>query len=516
MTVRLSFPSPGAGVPLTSGELSLPQTIESDGLLVGWSMEHEHVRRPIGFSFGDPENSPQTGFIDPILMVGEGHLLTIAPTGAGKGVGCIVPALLRHQGPVIVVDPKGENASVTARRRRELGQQVIVLDPMGISGQPQSTLNPLDLVSANSASGVDDAASLVGTLLPMSFQDDRNTYWWSRAQQLLTAILLHVVTDYPPEQRKLTKVREIVNALAGDVETHGRAMANSRHPEVRLIQGNLAIAARETLGSIISFAQEGVDFIRGPLVQEATDRSSFSLDAVTRGDPLSVYLVLPPHMLESHGRLLRLWIGTLMTSIMRRRRKPDKPTLFILDEAAQLGELAELRQAVTLLRGYGLQTWSFWQDVSQIKQNYRRDWETIINNCRVIQAFGANNMNAADAMAGLLGFVSGPTMLDLEQEEMFLQIAGDEAVIAKRPNYLTDPVFAGAFDLNPLFDPALEPVPEPHMIREYLRPEKMVIPAPAPPLPDLLPGAINPVDKVVAADLLRYVRRKKSADQTAK
>ncbi len=34
--------------------------------------------------------------------------MTIASTGAGKGVGCITPALLRHKGPVVVIDPKGE------------------------------------------------------------------------------------------------------------------------------------------------------------------------------------------------------------------------------------------------------------------------------------------------------------------------------------------------------------------------------------------------------------------------
>ncbi|MGY6532428.1 hypothetical protein [Glycocaulis sp.] len=37
---------------------------------------------------------------------------------------------------------------------------------------------------------------------------------------------------------------------------------------------------------VISFAQEGIDFIRGPLVQAATRASSFSLDEITRGDPL--------------------------------------------------------------------------------------------------------------------------------------------------------------------------------------------------------------------------------------
>src|SRR5436190_1431125 len=57
---------------------------------------------------------------------GDGHLMTVAPTGAGKGVGLIIPALLTYPGSVIVTDIKGENYQVTARYRRQMGQQVVV------------------------------------------------------------------------------------------------------------------------------------------------------------------------------------------------------------------------------------------------------------------------------------------------------------------------------------------------------------------------------------------------------
>jgi type IV secretion system protein VirD4 len=43
------------------------------------------------------------------------HLLTMAPTRSGKGVGTIIPNLLLLDRSVICIDPKGENARVTAR-----------------------------------------------------------------------------------------------------------------------------------------------------------------------------------------------------------------------------------------------------------------------------------------------------------------------------------------------------------------------------------------------------------------
>lgn len=489
----------------TPAALDLPRSVDGSGLLVGWSMEHEHHKAPIGFSFGDPDSTPEKGFVDPILLDGEGHLITIAPTGAGKGVGCIVPALLRYLGSAIVIDPKGENAAITARWRRSAGQKVVVLDPMGLTGQEGGTLNPLDLIDPRTATGVDDAAALVSALLPASSDDGRNAFWVSRGRQLLLALVLHVVTDLPPEARTLTKVRELAAQLAGDPDAISRAFAASRHPEVRMIQGNLLISARETLGGIVAFVQDGVDFLRGPQLQEAVARTSFDLDAVVRGDPLTIYLVLPPHMLGSHGRFLRLWISTLLALIMRRRRRPERPTLFILDEAAQLGTLDELRTALTLLRGYGLQTWSFWQDLSQIRMLYPHDWQTMINNCAVLQSFGPNTQRAAAESTEVMGFMTASEFLALERDEMLLQIAGDEAVVARRPNYLTDPIFADRFDANPMFDAAIDPVPAKTLTRFYLRPARRVQPAATDTIDRLGPADVNSVDRALAELIGREV-----------
>ena len=157
--------------------------------------------------------------------------------------------------------------------------------------------------------------------------------------------------------------------------------------------------------------------------------------------------------------------------------------------------------AVTLLRGYGLQTWSFWQDVSQLQALYPRDWQTMVNNCKVFQAFGANNLAAAEQMAQIVGFISGPAMLALDRDEMLLQIAGDEAVVARLPNYLTDPAFAGLFAKNPVFDPERDPMPERRTLREYLRPgavHKLPI-----DIQSLL--VRNPVDELVSQDVIRRI-----------
>ncbi|MBB4284099.1 type IV secretory pathway TraG/TraD family ATPase VirD4 [Agrobacterium tumefaciens] len=81
----------------------------------------------------------------PLRYDGPAHLLTMAPTRTGKGVGTIISNLLTADRSVICVDPKGENARITGRARQELGP-VHVLDPFGVTGRRSAAFNPLAML----------------------------------------------------------------------------------------------------------------------------------------------------------------------------------------------------------------------------------------------------------------------------------------------------------------------------------------------------------------------------------
>jgi len=49
------------------------------------------------------------------------HIITIAGSRAGKGRSALVPNLLTYPGSILVLDPKGDLARITAERRRQMG-----------------------------------------------------------------------------------------------------------------------------------------------------------------------------------------------------------------------------------------------------------------------------------------------------------------------------------------------------------------------------------------------------------
>lgn len=421
------------------------------------AMESGEERPGIGFrQAGKPTGVPR-----PILLPPEAHVMTFAPTGAGKMVSCVTPALLQHEGPAIVLDPKGEIAAVTARRRREMGQEVHVIDPFGVSGLAASGFNPLDIVEPGADDAVDEAKLLANSLMP-AMTEPKDVFWRSRAVHMLTAATLSAVSDYPPERRNLRTVRDIMHNLARGANRSGSSPTGlshaikSRNPDVERINDLMNLGAVETIGGIVHTALEGVGFVQGPLVERSLKASSFRLDDITEGVPMTIYLILPPHMLISHGVMLQLWLNTLFSALMRRRTGPALPTLLMLDEAAQLGSFAPLQAAITLLRGYGVQTWSLWQDVTQLAQHYPFGYRTMLNNCRVLQVFGATSEIAWRQSGDMLGMEIDRLLL-AGGNRMVLVVDG-KPMLANRIDYRVAPELAPLADPNPLHAPPTYPL----------------------------------------------------------
>ena len=95
---------------------------------------------------------------------GPAHLITIAPTRSGKGVGTIIPNLLVIDRSMLVIDPKGENTAITWGARSCLGP-LHVLDPFGITGRPAAACNPLDRIDVDGPDAAEDAARLADALV---------------------------------------------------------------------------------------------------------------------------------------------------------------------------------------------------------------------------------------------------------------------------------------------------------------------------------------------------------------
>lgn len=403
---------------------------------------------PLGY-----EQVKAKSFLKPGLIedTGNQHMITIAPTGSGKGVSCIIPTLLSWTGPAIVIDPKGENFAVTANFRRALGQQVYVLDPFAVTGATCDRLNPLDLLHLEGSDPSDDITTIISLLMKDTASHKQDPFWDERAGTMLAGLLANTV-EIHRAGANVQMLFSQLNAHYDQVSSTMRLMLASKRPEIVAAGAVLDVnMSGKTGSSILATAQLHISFLRNPVVGDSLSDSTIPLQDVIAGGPLTIYVVLPTEKLRTHSKLLRLWLGTLMTALSRRKSPPPTPTLLLLDEAAQLGELDELRTALTLLRGSGVKVWSFWQDLSQLRRLYPSDWQSLLNNCGVQQYFGAVSPFAAAEIEMYLMGMAPRSVFGMKKDEMIILRDREPPRMITRLDYLRDTAFRKLASPNPYY-----------------------------------------------------------------
>jgi len=370
-----------------------------------------------------------------IVFHGQGHLLTVAPTGAGKGQHYVIPTLLDFEGPVVVLDPKGENYALTAWRRNLYGQ-VYKWAP----GEADSDCyNPLDAVKS-----WDDARLLADLLIvPQS----KEPFWDNAAKDLLTGLIFFVIQARPAHRRNMREVCRLLAGSKADTEAMVATLKGADDERLREL-GNVLESQSENLqASIATTLRTQLEAWRAEEIVAVTsattpgwtveeilvrDNMNVTLAAmqgrlpghaevgpgrVERGMQASVYLIVPPDRMSAYRSVLRVMLGQHLAEAIKWRADidknnkldedlpesfPDFPIMFYLDELPQLGYMRIVEEAVAITRSYRVRLWLFTQDMAQIKEVYPK-WESLLANCRAQIFFRPNDLSTATDIAMRLG-----------------------------------------------------------------------------------------------------------------
>lgn len=424
-----------------------PRRVGQQKCILGWEIGH---RKAIGFH---PSLRADDNGYDPVTYQGDGHIVTIAPTGSGKFVSVVGPVLSEYPGnaTLICLDPKGECYHVWARRRRELGQRVILIDPFCKVRTDADCLNPLDLFKLPGAL-LDSDSEMLASCLSQGHEYTTDRYWTDTGLGLVSGILRYLVSLEESfhsfdEVRKFMYQDDVDYSMATQLDLKVVPEGLARDEFVAYLQ----IPTDKTRPCVLSTARTFLKSLGGKEAAALLSKSTFSLIDVCDGKPMAIFIVFPYDKMASHKNLLRLLLQVLFTAIGRRDRIPKHPSLFLLEEAASLGDLPALREAMTLFRGVGVIVHSIWQNVAQIKAAHPTQWETILSNCGILQVFNAYNPLIAETASQLLG-CSARELMTMPQDEQATFIQRRGLVRSRRLDYLHDPHFAGKFDPNPLYE----------------------------------------------------------------
>jgi type IV secretory pathway TraG/TraD family ATPase VirD4 len=362
------------------------------------------------------------------------HALICMGPRAGKGTSILVPNLVLWRGSCVVIDPKGENATITARRRGNgseyahgMGQKVHILDPFGvvtqISDDMRARFNPLqEILEILKGPRPDDAVDAAGQIADaIVVQDnDKDAFWQESARYLLKGLILHVVTAPEFEGRRtLVSVRSLL--LRGDwlgieaVRRENQSLAAQGDEPITepdpfsllwlamvenpafdgIVSGvgsSFQSMADRERSSVLSTANRQTEFIESPAMRRSLEDSDFRLsDLKTDSRGISIYLSLPTRYMGTHYRWLRMFVTLMLDEMERIAHQPKSgyPVLMVLDEFPGLRRMRRIEDATAQIPGYGVKLAFVVQSLTQLKEIYKDNWETFVTSSG-IRVFAAN------------------------------------------------------------------------------------------------------------------------------
>ena len=325
------------------------------------------------------------------------HTTVFSPSGGGKGVSLVIPFLNVCSDSCVVLDFKGENARLTAERRRKaFGHRIVLVDPYKVVIQTPDSFDPLCFIDKDDPQAIDDCMELAKSIV-IRRTDEKEPHWNDSAEIWIAAVVAVVVMYGNAKEgtRSLQTVRDILSNPQ-KLELAIKVMLESTMCGGMLARmgGQLMHFIDKERSSTMTTVSRHLRFLDTLAVAESTKTSSFD-PALLRSGKTTIYLILPPDRMAAQAPLLRMWIVSMLRAVVRGGLQERNKVHFILDESASLGHLDAIDDAVDKYRGYGIRLQFYYQSMGQLKKCFPdgQDQTLLSNSTQIF--FGVNDHGLA-------------------------------------------------------------------------------------------------------------------------
>jgi len=328
------------------------------------------------------------------------HALLFAPTGAGKGVGFVLPNLLFWNHSMVVHDIKLENYELTSGWRAKQGQECYVWEPSNPDGRTHC-YNPIDWVSAKPGQMVDDVQKIANLII------EEKDFWNNEARSLFLGVVLYLLADIT----KAKSFGEVVRTLRSDDVVYNLAvvmdtLGGVMHPVAYMNLAAFLQKADKERSGVISTLNSALELWANPLIDTATASSDFNIQEFKK-KKVTVYVGLTPDNINRLQKLMRIFYQ--QASEFLSRKMPDlkeEPygVMFLLDEFPTLGKMEQIKAGIAYFRGYRVRLFLIIQDTQQLKGTYEEaGMNSFLSNSTFRITFAANNYETANLISQLCG-----------------------------------------------------------------------------------------------------------------
>ncbi|MGK7379742.1 VirD4-like conjugal transfer protein, CD1115 family [Planococcus sp. 1R117A] len=381
------------------------------------------------------------------------NVYIVGSSGSGKGQSYVIPNLLNNkEETLIVTDPKGELFDQTAAIKREQGYQVFQIDFINFN---QDRYNLLDYVLDDQ-----DAQSVSVTIAKNSTKDGKEDFFMERAQKMLAGLIVYCKSEIPGAS--MQDVLDVFNEKVAPDEEAFREWVDEEigkgHPAYELLKGLTTLGGNTRASVTSSFASQ-VSIFTLKKISDMTRKSDFNFREFQKQKSI-LYVKLPMDE-NPFTALTSVFFDQLISQFYKmadeNKGKLKIPTIFLLDEFANIGKIEKYGRVLATCRGLGLSMNTIVQDNGQIESIYGKEMaRSILSNHDTLLFLRSKDMETIKYFSQLAGettakiqtgsssqsggFMSGKSSASRSQSEQYVKRSlipeGDLASISRNDSYL--------------------------------------------------------------------------------
>lgn len=365
------------------------------------------------------------------------NFLMIAPSRSGKGVGSLIPTLLRYLYSMIIFDPKGELFNITAGFRKQFSH-VLKFAPKN-PNKDTCCFNPLEEVNLDNRI-VSDVDLVIQNLFEEAKggENSNSQFFNENAKDMIKTTILHVLTADIPEyadKKNLPGVFEIMSLAAkpDDESENEEEQQAEKNPGDKLFgemfechhllngkeapwletiiqagAGRMLQMNPKVRSDVFSTVFSKLQLFSDPMIAYATSHSDFKLqDFVDSENPISLYLVIPFAHVDVVAPVFKLLINFMLRKFSDGETsygevKLKNKLLFLLDEFPVLGNFPFLVKCMGILAGYSINFYIVCQGLNQLIDIYGQN-QPFLTHCKTQIVYAPGKVEDAKVFTDAIG-----------------------------------------------------------------------------------------------------------------
>jgi type IV secretion system protein VirD4 len=323
--------------------------------------------------------------------------VVIGGSGAGKSFRKIKPDILQLNGSYVVTDPKGELYRDCAKVLKDKGYKVRVLNLVNVNYS--NSYNPFAYITSEQ-----DVVNVSSLFMKNTGGDgEKEDFFIGAAGKLLTALMLYLFKS-ENEIKTFGRVIRLLNSIRyknGYIDMSCE-LARCLNKHASLYPND---AATINWSGMQANAQETQSSINEVLSTRLSLWSTTDLDAITSTDEMdfdsigkektAIFLILPAAR-NTYKVVVNLFYSQLFERLMRVAESKYNGSLPLLvscelDEFANIGEIPNFNETLSVVRSYNIRICIVLQGLSQLKAIYEKTYDAIIGNCDTFTLLGSKD-----------------------------------------------------------------------------------------------------------------------------